>query len=111
MKKVIIESPFKGDYGRNKAYLLLCITDSLERGEAPFASHLFYTQMLDDNNPDDRVLGIKAGLIWADTADLIAIYTDLGISSGMRQGIDYHHANGKIIEKRSLKGREKMWEK
>lgn len=102
MKNVIIESPFKGDFARNRAYLLLAIRDSLSRGEAPFASHLFYTEVLDDREPKDRDLGINAGLAWAKKADHVAVYTDLGISSGMKLGIDFHKRNGTSIEYREL---------
>jgi hypothetical protein len=37
MKRVVVESPFRGDYALNRAYLLMCLRDCLNRGEAPFA--------------------------------------------------------------------------
>ena len=53
--KVQLESPFgaptRENIITNVAYALLAMRDSLGRGEAPFASHLLYTQMLDDQNP------------------------------------------------------------
>lgn len=104
MKRVIIESPFKGEYARNRAYLLLCIKDSLDRGEAPFASHLFYTEVLDDRDPASRALGIGAGLAWGAAADLVAVYSDLGISEGMKLGIQRHVDAGRVVEYRSLPG-------
>ena len=76
--------------------------DSLYRGEAPFASHALYTQMLDDTIPEQRSMGINAGLAWGDAADLVAVYQDLGISAGMKMGIERHQANGTRIEYRSL---------
>jgi len=88
MKRVIIESPYAGDIKRNEIYVKACIRDSLSRGEAPFASHLFYTQILDDAAPDERNLGMKAGWTWMEVADLVAVYKDLGVSPGMRSGID-----------------------
>ena len=50
MKLVIIESPYAGDIEKNVAYARDCVRDSLMRGEAPYASHLLYTQpnILDD---------------------------------------------------------------
>lgn len=102
MFRVIIESPFRGQYARNRAYLLLCIRDSLSRGEAPFASHLFYTEVLDDREPEDRTLGIEAGLAWAKGADGVAVYTDLGISSGMELAIARHEQNGMTVHYRKL---------
>ncbi|MEM6746789.1 MAG: hypothetical protein AAF608_05165 [Pseudomonadota bacterium] len=87
---VIIESPFGGDINRNIAYAQAAVNDSLRRGEAPFASHLFYTRqgILDDTGFDQRELGLKSGFAWGEKADLVAVYQDLGISRGMEQGID-----------------------
>ena len=64
---VIIESPFKGntpaEEAENIAYAKEAMRDSLYRGEAPFASHLLYPQMLDDADEDERRMGIEAGLL------------------------------------------------
>lgn len=89
MKKVIIESPFAGDIERNLDYARKCIKDSLLRGEAPIASHLLYTQkgILDDDKPDERMLGINSGLEWLKVADKHVFYTDYGIISGMEYAI------------------------
>ena len=58
--------------------------------------------MLDDNDPDERKHGINAGLAWGDVADAVIIYTDRGISNGMRYGIANHEAAGRRIEYRRL---------
>lgn len=100
--RVIIESPFAGDVDRNIKYARACLLDSLKRGEAPFASHLLYTQVLDDLNADERLTGMEAGFFWAKVADLTAVYTDLGISEGMRRGIEAAEHAGRPIEYRSL---------
>lgn len=104
MKLVIIESPYRGRVEYNKAYAHACLLDSLERGEAPLASHLLYTQVLDDNDYEDRLTGMKAGWAWAAKADMIAVYQDLGISAGM---LDCLEANpDKLITYRSIPGWE-----
>lgn len=41
---VVVESPYAGDVERNVAYAKRCVLDCLKRGEAPYASHLFFTQ-------------------------------------------------------------------
>jgi hypothetical protein len=104
MRLVILESPFAGDVARNIAYARRCVRDSLQRGEAPIASHLLYTQegILDDNNPVERALGIDAGLAWRTVAEASVVYTDHGISSGMRYGIAAATAAGRPVEYRSL---------
>ncbi len=47
MEAVILESPYGGtpeEVERNVKYARACLRDCLLRGEAPFASHLLYTQ-------------------------------------------------------------------
>lgn len=92
MRLVIIESPFAGsdeEIERNIEYARHAMRDSLLRGEAPLASHLLYTQpgILDDEDSDERRLGIEAGLSWGKHAELTAVYADYGISEGMERGI------------------------
>lgn len=99
---VVIETPFK-EYGQKGIeYAQKALKDSLSRGEYPFASHLLYTQVLDDKNPEERNLGIEAGLAWCKNADLTAVYIDLGISEGMVEGILDAQKEGRKIEFRTL---------
>lgn len=104
MKRVIIESPYAGDIHTNTEYARCCMSDSFRRQEAPFASHLLYTQhgILDDSNAHDRRLGTEAGFMWVHSADLVAVYVDRGISDGMRQGIERARDRGIPIEVRAL---------
>lgn len=85
MKRVIIESPYAGDIEFNTLYARRCVRDSVLRGEAPIASHLLFTQpgILRDEVPEERKMGIEAGLAWGHVADFHAFYTDLGWSKGM----------------------------
>ena len=50
----------------------------------PIASHLLYTQpgILKDGVPDERQLGIEAGLAWRFVAEATVVYQDLGIRPG-----------------------------
>ncbi len=104
MKKVILESPFAGDVEGNVNYARGCLRDCLLRNEAPIASHLLYTQpgVLDDNNPDERKLGIEAGLLWGSGAEKSVVYLDRGISSGMKWGIERAGKEGRPVEYRTL---------
>lgn len=106
MRVVIVESPFAGDVERNTAYARACLKDCLRRGEAPFASHLLYTQtgVLDDALPHERAQGIAAGLAIGDRADVTVVYTDLGISGGMQQGIAAAGDKRRPVEFRRLEG-------
>lgn len=90
MKKVILESPYAVFVERNIQYARMCVKDSLHRGESPIASHLLYTQdgILDDLIPEERKLGIDAGLEWKSVADLHVFYVDYGYSSGMKYAME-----------------------
>jgi hypothetical protein len=102
VRLVIVESPYAGDVERNVAYAKACMADCLRRGEAPLASHLLYTQILDDMLPEERALGINAGLVWAVQADATVVYTDRGTSRGMEYGIAHAEKHGRPIEYRTL---------
>ena len=104
MRLVIVESPYAGDVEANAAYARAAVKDSLLRGEAPIASHLLYTQsgILDDAVPEER-RGIDARLAWRAVADAFIVYTDLGISRGMKDGIGAARDAGVTVEFRSLK--------
>jgi hypothetical protein len=102
MRLVIIESPYAGDVKLNLRYLRAALYDCLRRGEAPYASHALYTQVLDDSILEERTLGIEAGLAWGKKADVTVAYIDLGISNGMRVGIARAQAEGRPVEERSL---------
>ena len=88
MIRIIIESPFSGDTERNLAYAREALLHSLSRGEAPFASHLLYPQVLNDLDPDQRGRGIEAGFAWWPSVAYVAFYVDLGWSLGMRQALE-----------------------
>ena len=101
---VILESPFAGDVEKNLEYARKCMRDCFMKGEFPFASHLLYTQdgILDDSLPGERKLGIRAGLCWGEFASKTVVYTDLGISEGMKQGIERAREEGRVIEMRKI---------
>lgn len=102
MRLVIIESPFTGEVGKNVEYAKLAMLDSLNRGEAPIASHLLYTQMLDDNIPEHRTLGIGAGLAWRKVCELPVFYVDRGWSGGMLAAKEVYENEGIEYEIRSI---------
>jgi hypothetical protein len=104
MRKVILESPYKGDVDGNVAYARRCIRDCLQRDEAPIASHLLFTQpgVLRDNIPEERALGIAAGLAWLSVADAMVIYIDRGMSEGMQAAMREAQRIGLPVELRVL---------
>lgn len=116
MKLVVVESPYAGasagDVQRNERYARACLADCLARGEAPYASHLLYTQpgVLDDTKSEERAKGIAAGFAWREMAAATVVYIDLGMSRGMIAGLKHAHEqidsgdHGHGIEFRELGG-------
>ena len=109
MRRVVVESPLSADtpegFESNREYARACCRDCLlNYGEAPFASHLLYDQpgLLHDTVPRERDLGIKAGLEYSKDADATIVYTDRGISSGMKHGIEAANKCSRPIEYREL---------
>lgn len=108
MKRVIIESPYGSKdpaiVERNRKFLHECCKDALARGEAPFASHGFYTLFLDDNDKPQRTLGMECGHTWMQVCDYVVVYVDLGITAGMEAGMKRAEMAGKPVTLRSLRG-------
>lgn len=86
---VLLESRYAGDVEFHVAYAQAAMRDCLlHRREAPFASHLIYTQILDDNDAHERCVGIAAGLVVGSLmAHRSVFYIDPGLSSGIHQGV------------------------
>jgi hypothetical protein len=105
MRLVIVESPYAGDVEANLKYARSALCDCLLKGEAPFASHLLYTQpgILRDEVIEERQWGIDAGLAWGAVAAATVVYTDRGISRGMEYGIAAAKVAGRPIEYRTLR--------
>lgn len=88
MRRVIVESPYRGasqaERLRNISYLKRCLRDCIMRGESPYASHGLLPGALEEDKPEERVLGVDAGYAWWEAADLIVFYADNGWSDGMK---------------------------
>lgn len=98
MKLVVLESPYAGDITGNTIYARACVRDCLLRGESPIASHLLFTQdeVLRDEVPEERKLGIEAGLAWLPRADYSVYYTDKGWSRGMLAALHDYTIKGRF---------------
>ncbi len=101
--RVVLESPWAGSVEENRIYAKSCMRDILYRGEAAFASHLLYPQVLDKFLEEERQMGIEAGFAWGSVAELCAVYTDYGLSEGMIRGIARAESFGITVVRRSLK--------
>lgn len=94
MRRVIIESPYGSPdlavVQENINYARCCVRNRVLSGDAPIASHLLFTQpnILDDMDPNERALGIAAGLAWFPVADAQIFFVDRGWSRGMLAALD-----------------------
>lgn len=113
-KIIQLESPFRGvNYEHtefNKKYAEACVRECLYREESAMASHLLYTGATDDTIPEERAMGIEAGLKFLEVAEYSVVYIDLGISYGMKQGIKRAKLLGKNIVYRKLQNFDKFLE-
>ena len=83
MKKIYVCSPLSGDIERNienaKSY---CEYVVKECGAIPIAPHIYFTQFLNDNRPEERTFGIMAGLQLLSDCDELWYFGDY-VSKGM----------------------------
>jgi len=100
---VAILSPYAGDVERNVLYAKQAMLNSIGHGETPIVPHLLYTQVLNDEIPSDRLLGLNLGAQWFSVIDYAVVYLDHGISEGMSKeidqltGMDIRFINRKIL--------------
>jgi len=89
---VLLESPYAGYVERNLAYARACMRDC----------NFTPAGVLDDDLPDERELGIRAGFAWGRKAERTVVYLDHGMSRGMEAGIQVAKMEGRPIEHRRL---------
>ena len=85
-RKVYVASAYAGDIPANTAAAVSYCRHVIDKGYMPVASHLLYPQMLDDNNPAERDLGLLFGLALLATCQEIWCFGS--ISPGMQQEIE-----------------------
>ena len=58
-------------------------------GFIPIAPHIYFTQFLNDNDENQRLLGMQTGLELLKECKFMYIFDDYKISNGMRKEINY----------------------
>ena len=93
---VYICSPLRGDMERNieKARQYCRYAVLLNPDVVPIAPHIYFTQCLNDNLPDERVLGMNDGLEMLRRCDELWVYEPEKLSEGMQREIEYAHQLG-----------------
>lgn len=106
-KTVVIISPFMAEDPSKKDrfynYAKRCAKDSMNRNEAPLVSHVFYYDMLGSSSVAlERDMGFNSQLAWIRKCDLVVVYSDFGITQGMKAAIDYAKFKNKKVELRTI---------
>lgn len=105
---VAIESPYAGNVRENEAFARAVARQvALEEGLSPYVMHLFFTRFLDDLVPEERTLGISAGLVWTDAAfkHFYSLREGEEPSRGMKLSMDRHLARRNAGEPVMLENR------
>lgn len=98
----LLESPYASPDPHTKAiyytYALLAARLLTKHGHNPLASHLYYTQFLDDEITAQRQLGfILARKAFGEVSRSSMVASDFGLSSGMINGINMANASWKPV--------------
>lgn len=93
MKLVYIASPYAGDIPSNVERAKEYCKQALEQGVIPVAPHLLYPQFLEDNDPAERSLGLRAGLELLARCDEMWVFGG-EISPGMSREIQFAQGRG-----------------
>lgn len=103
-----ISSPYKSDNDLNiihnvKIARAMCKL-AIDQGYAPFASHLIYTQFLDESVPEQREMGIEYGREFLEYADIIYIYKGEGSkeSEGMKGDLESSMIEIRLVTNKDL---------
>ena len=93
-RKIYVASKYAGDVEKNTAFAVNCCRRVIDEGCMPIASHLLYPQMLGDNNPDEREMGLMFGLA------LLAVCDEVWVFGEVSAGVAREVAEAKRLKKR-----------
>ena len=96
-KMLYVCSPYRGEVKRNKEYARELTRKAIDNGFVPVTVHLYLTEALDDNKPDEREKGMEAGATILDNCKYILVGGRYGISEGMASEIKRAMDNGTVI--------------
>lgn len=88
---------YRRELMRNVTYARAVMLYAIERGWAPYASHLLTTQILDDRIQEERDEGIAGGIAIGALFPQRLFGMDLGESTGMRYARQAAEAEGQTI--------------
>ena len=93
---VYICSPFSGDVKENKKKARTYSRFAVKKGYLPITPHLLFPQFLDDENPDEREIGLHMGLVLMTKCVEVWVFGETK-SEGMKREIQKAKWRGKVI--------------
>jgi hypothetical protein len=93
MPKVFICSPFAGETARNTASARRYCAFAAALNRIPFAPHIFFSQFMDDDDPEQRDLCIFMGTVFLDSCREVWVFGS-SISRGMATEIAHANRRG-----------------
>ena len=94
-KLVYVCSPYRGETERNIGYAQELTRLVLDNGFVPVTPHLYLTQVVCDEVPQERELGMAAGRELLKQCSYILIGSRYGVSDGMLSEIELAIQTGK----------------
>lgn len=84
---VFVSSPYAGDMKRNTSNARRYARFAVDQGAIPLPPHLLYPQILDENIPEERDLGLQFGLALLKKCDEIWLFGEV-LSMGMARELE-----------------------
>ena len=97
MQLVYVCSPYSGDVKRNKEYARMIAKSVIEGGCVPIVPHLYITEILNDDVPEERSQGMKICMDLVEKCDMVFVGQRYGITDGMKQEIAKAKLCNKLI--------------
>lgn len=85
-RKIYVASQYAGDVNANVMAAISYCRRVINEGYMPVASHLLYPQILNDNDPDERELGLMFGLALLRDCDEVWVFGT--VSQGVAREIE-----------------------
>lgn len=105
-KCVLVLTPFMSEApaaaARLTKYANLAVRNSIKRHEAPVSSNLFYYSSLNIHTSIEKDVGLQSMLSWIPNCDILAVYSDYGITNAMELCIKMAKMKGAHVEYRNV---------
>jgi len=93
MKKIFVCSPYRGEKEKNTKNAAFAARIICGCGNMPIVPHLYFTQFLEEDDPVDRIRGIKLGIELMKSCELIWL-----IGTKISKGMEYELKTAKEMQ-------------